>query len=362
MDDIKYMKLAFQLSKKGMGFTEPNPLVGAVVVKDNRIISTGYHARYGTAHAEQMALKDVDATDSTLYVTLEPCHHFGKTPPCAELVIEKKVKRVVAAIQDPNPKVNGKGILRLKENGIEVEVGVLEEMAKKINRHYLKYISSNVPYVALHGGVSIDGKLTDKYKKSQWITSQELRAMSHSVRGEFSAIMAGVRTVIEDNPHLTLREADWDGKRYSRIVLDSNNTLSGYSNELNIYKSRDNFPLIIFSSSETSNKKMNPNADHHFFISPDKEGGKLDLQEVLETLHSMGIASVLVEGGGTLIGSFLKKRLYDELFLFTADSFIGGKESVEIFADGVPVSDPVVLTEREIIPLRTGYLLKGYKR
>ncbi|NIM14630.1 MAG: bifunctional diaminohydroxyphosphoribosylaminopyrimidine deaminase/5-amino-6-(5-phosphoribosylamino)uracil reductase RibD [Candidatus Aminicenantes bacterium] len=358
MADIKYMKIALGLSKKGMGFTEPNPMVGAVVVKNNRILSTGYHARFGAVHAEQKALEHVTETGTTLYVTLEPCVHYGKTPPCTDLILEKKVKRVVVAIQDPNPLVNGKGIRQLREHGVQVDVGLFQDIASKINRHYLKFMTAKMPYVALNAGVSIDGKLTDKYRKSQWISDEELRLYSHSMRGEFSAILAGVSTVIDDNPQLTVREKDWQGKKLFRVILDSNNILD---TGLNIYRDQENFPLIFFSSAEAENKTPNPEAEHHFFVSPDRDYGGLSLPEVLEQLYWLGVASVLVEGGGSVINSFITTGLYDEIVLFTADKFIGGTLSVQLFAEGAAVSNPVKLKEREILSLETGYIVRGYR-
>lgn len=356
MNDIKFMKAALQLSKKGIGFTEPNPLVGAVIVKNNRIIASGYHPRFGAAHAEQFALKHVKEKDTTLYVTLEPCAHYGKTPPCTKCILEKKVIRVVIAMKDPNPLVNGKGIKRLQEQGVKVEVGLLHHIAAKINRHYITYMTEKRPYITLKAGVSIDGKLTDKYRKSQWVTDETLRQYSHSFRGEFSAIMAGVQTVIDDDPQLTLRESGWAHKRFYRVILDTRNRLD---TSLRIFKEQERFPLILFSSKQARDKTLK--AEHHFFVSPHKLGRGLDLTEVLETLYRMGIASVMVEGGGTLFDSLLKARLYDEIVLSIANTLIGGETSVQFFSSGASVSSPIVLKEKEIIPLETGHILRGLK-
>jgi len=356
MDDLKFMKAAVKLSKRGVGFTEPNPMVGAVVVKDNKIISTGFHRRYGEAHAEQMALEHLKEKDTTMYVTLEPCTHHGKTPPCTDLLLEKKVKRVVVSIKDPNPLVNGKGIKQLKEQGVQVDVGLLEDISLKINRHYLTFMTEKRPYVTLKAGISIDGKLTDKYRESQWITDEELRNYAHSLRGEFSAILAGVKTIIDDNPQLTVREKAWENKKLYRVILDSDNVLD---TDLRIFENQENFPLIIFSSTEAKNKT--PKVENHFFINPHKETGNLHLQEVLEKLYRLEIASLLVEGGGSVIDSFLKEELYDEILLETADKLIGGKDSVQLFSSGTAVSTPIKLKEREIIPLQTGYIVRGYR-
>ncbi len=356
MDDLKFMKVALDLSKKGIGFTEPNPLVGAVVVKNHRIIASGYHARFGGPHAEPTALEKVDSADTTLYVTLEPCTHYGKTPPCTEGILKKKVKRVVVAMKDPNPLVDGKGIRRLEEQGVKVEVGLLQPMAQKINRRYLTFMTQKRPYITLKAGVSLDGKLTDKYRKSQWVTDETLRRFSHSFRGEFSAVLVGAQTVIDDDPQLTLRESGWEDKKMYRVVLDSDNRLDPH---LKIFKEQERFPLILFSSKKAPDQI--PKVERHFFISPDETGRGLELKEVLDTLYNMGIASLLVEGGGQVIDAFLKARLYDEIVLFTAYSLIGGTSSVQLFSTGTGLSSPVVLKETGIIPLENGYILRGFK-
>lgn len=350
------MKAALKLSQKGLGFTEPNPLVGAVVVKDNRIVGHGYHARFGAPHAEQAALQNVDVQGTTLYVTLEPCVHFGKTPPCSDLILKKKVARVVVAMRDPNPLVHGKGITTLKEHGLDVEVGLLEALALKINRHYIKYMTSQRPYVTLKAGVTIDCKLTDKNRQSQWITDESLREYSHSFRGEFSAIMVGVGTVINDNPLLTIRHSDWADKSLTRVVLDSHNSLD---TRLNIFNDQERFPLILFSATTAANKTQK--VKHHYFVPPNEDGVGLKLTQVLEVLHSLQIASVMVEGGGGLFDSFLRTQLYDEIVLSTAAKILGGQESVQFFASGTPIAEPVTLVDREIIPLETGYILRGFR-
>ncbi|MCP4217274.1 MAG: bifunctional diaminohydroxyphosphoribosylaminopyrimidine deaminase/5-amino-6-(5-phosphoribosylamino)uracil reductase RibD [bacterium] len=351
--DLKFMNLALKLSRKAVGFTEPNPLVGAVAVIDNQLVGTGYHHMFGSHHAEREALKDVPP-GATLYVTLEPCCHFGKTPPCCRLVVEKKVKRVVVALQDPNPKVNGKGVEELRKNDILVEVGLLSHMARKINRHYIKYITGNVPYLALRAGVSTDGKLTDNFRKAQWITGKELRTYSHALRGEFGALLAGAGTVRDDNPGLNIRQEGWENKKLFRVILDSTNSLP---RNLKIFRDQQRFPTIVFSSQDAQDKTAK--LEHHFFIPAGETG--LDLQVVLETLHGLGIASVMVEGGGAVINSFLTAGLYDEIILFQAPTLIGGKQSVECFATGTHVSTPVVLEDREIITLETGQIIRSFR-
>lgn len=353
-DDIKYMKIALKLSKKGIGYTEPNPIVGAVVVKDKKIIATGYHQRYGGNHAEYSALHKTQETGATLYVTLEPCSHYGKTPPCTDLIIQKKVKRVVIAMRDPNPLVNGRGIHKLVEAGITVDVGILSDLSSKTNRHYLKFISRQLPYVTIKAGVSIDAKLTDKSGKSQWVTDEQMRTLSHSLRGEFSAVLVGKNTVIDDDPQLNLRENAWQGKKIYRVILDSQNTLNP---DLRIFRDRQRFPLVLFSGKSAKNKERK--AEHHFFI--DEDEGGLDLKKALKKLADLKISSLLIEGGGKTIDSFLNKQLYDEIFLFVGNKLIGGKESVELFSSGALLTRPIVLKNKEIIELESGYLLRGFR-
>lgn len=351
-EDVSFMHLALKLGENGMGFTEPNPMVGAVVTKGGEILSTGYHKKFGEVHAERSALERIKVSGTTLYVSLEPCSHTGQTPPCTDIIIEKGVKRVVIPSADPNPRVNGEGIKKLENAGIKVETGLLQSEAENFNRHYLKYISSGIPWVTINAGVTIDGKLSDKERKSQWITGEISRSISHSFRGEFSAIIVGSATILDDDPMLTIREPGWEGKKFIRVILDARNRLS---NKLNVFNMGDDWPLYIFSGIEY--KDSGKKCDNHFFI--DSGPGGVDLGEILKILGKNGIASALVEGGGTLISSFLGSGICDEIVLFTADKLLGGVNSVEIFAEGVPITDPVKLISRDIIKLDEGYIIRG---
>ena len=354
--DVGYMALALKASERGAGFTEPNPLVGAVVVKSDRVLAVGYHAACGQPHAESMALDKVTEIHTTLYVTLEPCCHFGKTPPCVDTIIGKKVKRVVVAMKDPNPLVNGRGIARLRRNGIDVSVGCLQEWAVRLNRHYLRSMIAGVPYIAIRAGMSLDGKLSDKGRRSRWVTSSELRRYSLGLRGEFSAILAGKETVLADNPRLTLRDPHWKGKRFFRVVLDTRNRLS---HQLRIFREQDRFPTIVFSSTEAADQT--PKTDHHFFLPPGIKG--LSLPDVCRMLFRKGITSVLVEGGGKVIDSFLALGLFDEVTLFVSPTLIGGGESTALFASGVDrLENALLLTDLETIRLTSGMIIRGFKR
>jgi diaminohydroxyphosphoribosylaminopyrimidine deaminase/5-amino-6-(5-phosphoribosylamino)uracil reductase len=354
VNDEKFMQAALRLSLLGQGFTEPNPMVGAVTVKNNRLLSSGYHRAYGAVHAEVMALENLHVPGATLYLTLEPCCHFGKTPPCTELIIAKKVSRVVMAMEDPNPLVSGQGRRRLEACGIRTECGLLADWAARVNRHYLRSMRSATPYVTIHAGVSLDGKLADRNGRSQWITSAELRSVAHSLRGEFSAILAGHNTVILDDPQLTLREAGWPGKRLYRVVLDSANSLPRH---LRIFAEQERFPLIIFSSQQAADQTQK--VPLHFFVSD--SGSGLDWSEVFATLHRLGIASVLVEGGGQVIDSLIRERRFDEIVLFLSPQFVGGRESVQLFATGCHSLDQALRLERwERVELSSGTIMRGY--
>jgi diaminohydroxyphosphoribosylaminopyrimidine deaminase / 5-amino-6-(5-phosphoribosylamino)uracil reductase len=354
MADEKFMKIALKLSQRGMGHTEPNPMVGAVVVKNGKILSTGYHQAFGLKHAEVMALENVHVPGATLYLTLEPCCHFGKTPPCTELIIAKKISRVVMAMGDPNPLVNGRGSKQLKSCGIKTSCGIYADWAAHINRHYLKAMKTRMPYVAIHAGVSLDGKLTDKNGHSQWITAMESRRIAHSMRGEFAAILAGYKTIMADNPRLTLREPGWHSKKLCRVVLDSQNMLP---RRLHIFQEQDKFPLIIFSSQKAVNKiKKVP---RHFFVGENSDG--LILTDILSTLFQLGIASVLVEGGGKIIDSFIKQRLFDEIILFIARQIIGGRTSVQLYESGsASLAQALQLVGSERIELASGDIFRGF--
>ena len=352
--DSEFMMLALKASERGAGFTEPNPMVGAVVVKNGRVLAVGHHAACGKSHAERVALEKIPEKGTTIYVTLEPCCHVGKTPPCTDVIIAKKVARVVVAMKDPNPLVSGKGIALLRRNGIDVRIGCEKDLAARLNRHYLKSMVSGFPYIAIRAGISLDGKMSDKSRRSRWITSPELRERSRSLRGEFSAILAGSTTVLADDPQLTLRDPHWDGKRFFRVVLETDNRLP---NHLRLFQDQDRFPTIVFSSA--SARDQTPKTGLHFFI-PTTAGG-LPLPDVCRILFRMGIISILVEGGEMVIDSFLKQELFDEVILFVSPTLIGGRDSASIFSSGADrLEDALRLKNMETIVLPSGVIFRGF--
>jgi len=354
-EDRRMMTIALALARRGVGFTEPNPLVGAVVSRRGRVVGAGYHRRFGHRHAEVEALSQGRLDGTTLYVTLEPCDHQGKTPPCTDLILERRIARVVVAAKDPHPLVNGRGIARLKRAGVEVRVGLLREEAEELNRHYRTLILRGRPYVALHAGLSLEGKMTDRHLASRWMTGPVAREVSHSLRGEFSAVLAGRGTVLADDPRLTVPGPEWQGKRLWRVVLDADNSLP---DTLRVFTERRHFPLMLVSARGTEARGRR--GDAHLFVDRDPEG-RLDLEQILLAMGQSGIASVLVEGGGAVLDSFLRRRLFDEVDFFYAPKLVGGREAIEPFATGVARLDEALRFARtEWIALTDGMLLRGY--
>jgi len=318
--DFYFMKKALELAKIRKGLTHPNPTVGCVIVKDGKIIAEGYHERAGMPHAEVVALERAgkQAENSTVYVTLEPCSHYGRTPPCADALIKAKVKRVVIAMLDPNPLVAGKGAERLKQAGIEVSVGVLEEEAKELNEDFFTYITQKRPYITLKMAQSIDGRMALKSGQSKWITNQESRDFAHKLRSEATAVLIGINTLLKDNPSLTVRAFPWE-RQPIRIVLDPNLKTPL---DCNLVKDKSSNTVII-TTAEDKEKIKNLQEEGVEVIITEAIGGKLNLKEVLRQLYFKEIMHLLVEGGSITITNFVKDDLYDRLFVFVAPILIG---------------------------------------
>lgn len=329
--DEKFMKMAIELAKKGKGKVNPNPLVGAVIVKNGEIIGQGYHSKYGGNHAEIEAINN--ATDevkgATIYVTLEPCFHYGKTPPCVDKLISSGISKVVIGHLDPNPLVSGKSIEKLKSLGIEVKVGVLEEECLKLNEVFIKYIKTKLPFVVLKSGVSLDGKIATKTGESKWITGATSRAKVNELRNELRGIMVGVNTVIIDDP--TLNCNIHGGRNPIRIILDSNLRIPLDSK---ILKTAYKYETIIATTKNIDlNKKALVEELKAKVITIDSINNKVDLNKLMIKLGEMKIDSILLEGGGEVNYSALEAGIIDKLMLFMAPVIIGGKES-KTFVEG----------------------------
>lgn len=323
-DDIHFMRIALEEAQKGLGRTSPNPAVGAVIVKDGKEIARGYHQKAGTPHAEIHALNSAgeDARGATIYVTLEPCNHTGKTPPCSKAVAKAGIARVVVGMEDPNPLVNGSGIEYLRSQGVEVASGILEEECVAINRPFIKKITSGLPWLAMKAGMSLDGKLTYQAGKSGWITGPESLRKVHQLRDQFDAIMVGRNTVSIDDPSLTTRLPNGQGRDPHRIVIDRHLTLPM---ESRIFHLDSTASTYLFCSEKADHQKVEQlqNIGVWVILLACEPGGYLSLKEVFQQIAQHGMNSVLVEGGATLHGQLLKEQLYDEAYLFQAPCFIG---------------------------------------
>ncbi len=354
IDDQKYMARALKLAELGEGTVSPNPKVGAVVVKDGEIVGEGYHKKYGGPHAEVYALDQAGdkALDAELYVTLEPCSHYGKTPPCALEVINSGIKRVVIAMVDPNPEVAGKGINMLKEAGIEVEIGLLKKQAQSLNEVFLKYIQSEFPFIYLKKAQTLDGYIASKTGDSKWITNPQARLEGHKLRHKADAIMVGIGTVLADDPSLTARLEDKEGIDPLRIVLDP---LLEVPLDAQILKQKSNAATLIITANDyppakaatlLEKKEKLFKMENVEVLSFDvNENNYFQIEELLKTLHGKKISSILVEGGAKLSHTFLQKNLVDKYYYFIAPKIYGGNDGIASFCGKGPelMSDAVEL-------------------
>jgi diaminohydroxyphosphoribosylaminopyrimidine deaminase / 5-amino-6-(5-phosphoribosylamino)uracil reductase len=351
MEDEFYMKMAMKLAKRGQGRTSPNPMVGAVVVKNGEIVGKGYHKRYGEPHAEGNALKKAgeNSKGATLYVNLEPCCIYGHTPPCTETIIKSGINKVVCSTADPNPKVKGKGIKKLKQAKIEVKTGVLKAEAEKLNEAYFKFMKTGLPLVILKVAQTIDGKIATKSGDSKWITSEDARKFVHQLRSQVDAVLIGANTAIKDNPDLTIHNQK--GENPKRIILDSYCRISP---QLKLIKNNKDGKTIV--GTVDSKKKLPVEV---WRIKKDKEG-KVDLLGLLKKAKEKNITSILVEGGSEVFTSLLKSNLVDKIYCFISPKILGeGKSS---FGDLgiIKVSDSICLKDAEIRKFSNDLLISGY--
>ena len=323
MTDEQFMSLAIAEAKKGIGRTFPNPAVGAVIVLDDKIISTGFHKKAGTPHAEIHAINNSSESldGATIYVTLEPCSHTGKTPPCCEAIAQTGISRVVVGMKDPNPVVNGRGISYLREKGVEVVSGVLEKECVNINLPFLKCIKTSLPYMVMKAGVSLDGRLNYQRGVSGRITGKEAGVKVHQLRDYFDSIMVGSKTIISDNPSLTTRLPGTEHRDPVRIIIDTN-LVTPLSAKVYV-KSSETKSYIICSKKADPGRRLMFEQQGVCVLSVDETSDGIDLKQGLLRLVEEGISSVLVEGGAQLHGSFLRKELYDYAYLFYGTVFAG---------------------------------------
>lgn len=319
----KFIRLTFKLAENGRGYTGLNPIVGCVIVKNNNIISTGYHRYFGGPHAEINALEKIkyQAKDATLYVNLEPCCHYGKTPPCTSAIIKSGIKEVVASISDPNPLVNGRGFKTLKNNGIKVTVGLLSSQAKFLNRAYFKYMVTKLPYCVIKTALSFDGKIATHSGDSKWITSEEARNYVYNMRSKMDAIIVGVNTIIKDNPTLT---SHGYGKNPVRVIIDPHLLIPKKSQVL-----RNEGETIIVTTEEAfKQRNLKIKSNVKFIIFKKNLKKYFEFKKILTELTKYNISNVLIEGGGTTNALALKSGVVDEILFFYAPIIIGGKNAI----------------------------------
>ncbi len=357
--DEKYIKHCIELAKLGEGSVSPNPLVGAVVLdKSGHVVGTGYHQKYGEAHAEINALNDAGefAKDGTLYVNLEPCSHFGKTPPCVNKVIESGVKRLVVGMIDPNPLVAGEGIRKAQDAGIEVEVGVLEKECKKLNEIFIKYVTEKQPFIAIKTASTVDGKIATKTGSSKWITSDLARIEVHGLRKKYDAILTGSGTVIADNPSLTCRIPG--GRNPVRVIIDSELKTSP---EAKVYQN-DGIRVIIATSENINNERMKAYPENVEILKCSLINNKIDLHYLINELYQNKIASILVEAGGILNGIFLQNKLIDKFYFFIAPKILGDNQAKSIIEgfDTVDINESLNFRFDEIKSLPPDIMVEGY--
>ncbi|WP_024831322.1 bifunctional diaminohydroxyphosphoribosylaminopyrimidine deaminase/5-amino-6-(5-phosphoribosylamino)uracil reductase RibD [Ruminiclostridium josui] len=357
-----YMKRALEIAKGGWGRTNPNPLVGAVIVKDGKIISEGFHEALGCAHAEVSAFKNAtaDISEATLYVNLEPCSHYGRTPPCAKAIVESGIKEVVVSMVDPNPKVSGKGIQILKDANINVIVGVLEEEAKRLNEIFIHYITKRLPFVIMKTAMTLDGKIASVTGDSKWISGESSREYVHTIRNRVSSIMVGVNTVINDNPALTSRPTLGEGIDPVRIVVDSSGRIPMDSRVINC----DSKAGLILATTDKINKdKENQLLSRGVrIIKTDIKNGKVNLKELMEELYKLEIDSVLLEGGGTLNFSALEAGIVNKVMTFISPKIIGGSSAVTpVGGNGIEkMKDAIALSNVRVESFDRDVLIEGY--
>lgn len=329
MADESYIQLTLELAKRGIGKVSPNPLVGCVITRNDKIIGAGFHAKYGEEHAEINAINSSQESleGATLYVNLEPCSHYGNTPPCVDRIINEKIKRVVIGTLDINPVVNGKGIKKFKAAGVEVKAGVLEKECEELNKFFFKYIAKKLPYITLKAATTLDGKIADVNAKSEWISSEESRKYVHSLRNKYDAVLIGANTALIDNPLLTVRHIE--GRNPWRVVLDPELKLPI---DLSLFRKNFDQRTIIVLCEKGLKKKRKlaqlENSGVKIIEAKKTDENFINLKYLLKELAKISITSILVEGGSKILTSFIKEKLFDDLILFISPKMLGDGVSV----------------------------------
>ncbi len=356
------MKQALREARKGLGRTSPNPAVGAVIVRKGEVVARGYHRRAGLPHAEVEALGKLSKTspEDSLYITLEPCNHLGRTPPCTHAILKSGIKRVVVGMKDPNPMVAGGGSQFLKENGIEIVENVLETECRKLNEDFLKFVESGRPFVIAKSALTMDGWIATSSGHSQWITNDKSRQFVHRLRDRVDAVMVGIGTVLADDPSLTARLTRGKGRDPLRIIVDTH-LRTPVNAKLITHDSPADTLIVISEDAGLEDQERFRAKGVSALVCPTK-AGKIDLDTLMTKLGEMSITSLLVEGGASITGSMLRERLIDKFYIFKAPKLLGGD-------DGIPMTtgpgakrmdECVILKEIKVRRFGDDILIRGY--
>lgn len=361
MDDPGYMQRAMELARLGAGWTSPNPIVGAVIVKDGRIVGEGYHKKAGTAHAEIIALQDAGsaAKGATLYVNLEPCSHYGRTPPCAKAVIQAGIARAVVAVEDPNPKVAGQGIQELKRAGIQVDVGILEQEAREQNEIFFKYIDAGVPYVTLKTAITLDGKTATSAGKSKWISGQLARDEVHRLRHLHDAVLTGIGTVLADDPQLNVRlEGNW--RHPLRVIVDSRLRLP--LTALVCASAKRQPTLVATTDRHDPHHRLRLEELGVEVVVMPSYAGRVDLVSLMRFLGKREITSILLEAGAHLAAGALAQGLVDKIITFIAPKIFGGLTAPGPVGElGISeVEQALSISRLKPVPVGSDLMITGY--
>ena len=364
MDDAALMQVALDLAARGAGATAPNPMVGAVVVREGRIVGQGWHRRAGGPHAEVHALDEAgaEAAGATLYVTLEPCNHQGRTPPCTEKILTAGIRRVVVAMPDPNPGVAGGGARRLQDAGLQVETGLLAAAARRLNEAWIHFVRTGRPFVLLKCAATLDGRIATRSGDARWVTGAEARRRVHRLRSELDAILVGVGTVISDDPRLTCRLPDGGGRDPLRIVLDTRLRTPPGARLLAL--DSDAETLIVCGCQADAARRRRLEAAGAKVLVCETRGGRVDPAALLAHLAREGVTSVLVEGGARVSGALLEARLVDRVMFFYAPKILGGDDGVPLCRGTGParMRDALALGDVTVERVGPDILVSGYPR
>jgi diaminohydroxyphosphoribosylaminopyrimidine deaminase/5-amino-6-(5-phosphoribosylamino)uracil reductase len=361
--DEEFMGEALRQARKGIGRTSPNPAVGAVIVRNGKIVASGYHKKAGENHAEVEVLEKIGGKATigdVLYVTLEPCNHYGRTPPCTEAILRSGLKRLVVGMMDPNPKVSGGGSEFLAKKGIEIRTGVLEPECRRLNEAFLKFVNSNRPFVMAKSALTIDGWTATSLGHSQWITNEKSRQFVHRLRDRVDGVMVGVGTVVADDPLLTTRLKSGRGRQPIRIIVDSHLRIPDNARVLGKETPARTWIAVGGEVAPGRLKRMQKDRVSTL-VCPTKKDG-IDLAALMDILGNMSVTSLLVEGGSAIMGSMIRERLIDKFYIFKAPKILGGNDGIPMASGPGPrrMDDCLMLKDIRVRRFGDDILIRGY--